>query len=95
MYDKCIYLDGDVVVSKDLSEFFNISVDDYYVGGVKDRDIDSKLAEVLGIKDKSKYINCGVYSSWYVIMPESCMKSNIEKEKQRIARLKAINAPSA
>ena len=25
-------------------------------------------------------------------MPESCMEDNIEKEKQRIARLKAINA---
>ena len=60
MHDKCIYLDGDVVVSKDLSEFYNIDLKDNYVGGVKDGTLSAGYSEILGIKDKTKYINCGV-----------------------------------
>jgi len=61
-YDKCVYLDGDTIVNKDLSEFFNIDVKDYYVGGVKDFDHGDwhhKNLAVLGI-DNSWYINSGV-----------------------------------
>ena len=61
-YQKCIYLDGDIIVNKDLSEFFNIDLEDNYVGGVKDFDHGDwhhkNLAD-LGI-DNSQYINAGV-----------------------------------
>ena len=33
--EKCIYLDVDIVVKKDLKEFFNIDIEDKYVAGVK------------------------------------------------------------
>jgi len=50
------------------------------------------IGESFAFKEVKKYINNWVYAYWYVIMPESCMENNIEKEKQKIARLKAINA---
>lgn len=50
------------------------------------------IGEFFAFKELKKYINNWIYAYWYVIMPESCMEDNIEKEKQRIARVKAINA---
>lgn len=43
-------------------------------------------------KTVKPYINNWIYAYWYVIMPVSCMKSNIEEEKKKIALLKAVNA---
>lgn len=34
--DKILYLDSDVLIQKDLSDLFTISIDDYYAGAVKD-----------------------------------------------------------
>lgn len=50
-----------------------------------------QIWEFFAFKELKKYINKGVYAYWYVILPESRMKSNIEKEKERIAKLKAVN----
>ena len=33
--DKIIYIDVDVLVNKDLSELYNINIDEYIIGGVK------------------------------------------------------------
>ena len=44
------------------------------------------------ILDRKKYVFKGLYWYAYIIMPVSSMKENIEKEKQRIALLKAVNA---
>ena len=49
------------------------------------------IGEYFAFKDIKPYINNWVYAYWYVIMPVSCMKENIEKEKQKIANLKAVN----
>lgn len=35
-YDKVLYLDGDILIQKDLSDLFAISIDDVYAGVVKD-----------------------------------------------------------
>ena len=50
------------------------------------------IGENFAFKEMKKYINNGVYAYWYLILPESCMKENIEEEKKRIAREKAVNA---
>jgi lipopolysaccharide biosynthesis glycosyltransferase len=34
--DKVLYLDGDVIIQKDLGDLFEINIDDYYAGVVKD-----------------------------------------------------------
>ena len=36
--DKCIFLDVDICVCKDLSEIFNIDIKDNYIAGVLDPD---------------------------------------------------------
>ena len=59
-YNKCIYLDGDAVVEKDLSELYNIDLEDNYVGGVRDCGLGDDYAKILGISDMDKYINAGV-----------------------------------
>lgn len=64
-YKKAIYLDVDIIVLKDLSEFFNIDIDDYYIAGVKAAAyiMNEKLRQYsasIGIEDISAYINAGV-----------------------------------
>ena len=49
-------------------------------------------AQEFFILNRKKYIFKWIYGYCYIIMPESCMKSNIEAEKERIALLKAVNA---
>lgn len=64
-YKKAIYLDVDIIVLKDLSEFFNIDIDDYYIAGVKAAGyiLDEKQQQYcasIGIEDISGYINAGM-----------------------------------
>lgn len=49
-------------------------------------------AQEFFILSRKKYIFKWIYGYCYIIMPESCMQSNIEAEKERIALLKAVNA---
>lgn len=58
-FDKVLYLDCDTIILKDLSEFFNIDINEYYAAVVKDY-IGSEILKFhykLGIKD---YFNSGV-----------------------------------
>ena len=50
-----------------------------------------QIWEYFAFKEMKPYINHWVYAYWYLILPESRMISNIEKEKERIAKLKAVN----
>lgn len=50
------------------------------------------IGENFWFKEVKPYINNWIYAYWYIVMPESCLKDNIEAEKERIARLKAVNA---
>lgn len=50
-----------------------------------------QIWEFFAFKEMKPYINNWVYAYWYLILPESRMKSNIEAEKERIAKLKAVN----
>lgn len=65
-YDKCIYLDCDVLVNGNLAELFAFDLADNYIGGVKDCHIIRDSArqreheKMLGIPLKEKYINSGV-----------------------------------
>ena len=61
--DKVISLDGDLLVLEDLSELYNIDLEDNYIGGVYFRPHDiynrSYVQNVLGL-DEGKRINIGV-----------------------------------
>jgi hypothetical protein len=66
---------------KDISKAERWAVDNYHWD----------IWEYFAFKEMKPYINNGVYAYWYLILPESRMKSNIEKEKERIKQLKAVN----
>ena len=56
--DKCIYVDGDTLIVKDLSEFFNIDLENNYLGGVLDPQIIREFGN--NTHCKNSYINSGV-----------------------------------
>lgn len=62
--EKCIYLDCDIIVLKDLFSLFNTNIEDYYVAGVKDSYVISDLGEnhanKINLPNINEYINSGV-----------------------------------
>lgn len=65
-YDKCIYLDCDLLVNGDLAELFDIDLSDDYLAGVKDchiiadDPIEWEHEKILGIPSRDRYVNSGV-----------------------------------
>lgn len=62
-FDKCIYLDVDVCVCKDLSELFNIDLKDNYIAGVVDAGhyfLEQKHIKRLNIPSLDAYVNAGM-----------------------------------
>ena len=65
-YDKCIYLDCDVIVNGDLGELFDIDITDFYLAGVRDchlisvETVPTTHQKRLGIPSVKDYINSGV-----------------------------------
>ena len=65
--DKCIYLDGDLLVYDDLSELFHCMDDNYYLAGVKapahhlwSEEKKKITGELIGLDSFERYINVGV-----------------------------------
>lgn len=65
-YDKCIYLDCDIIVHGDLKELYETELGDNYLAGVKDCHIiadtsrERKHQRILGLPARDRYINSGV-----------------------------------
>lgn len=61
-YDKCIYLDTDIIVCGDLTEYYNTDINGYCLAGVKapwyceNSELNSQR---LGLPDTHNYINAG------------------------------------
>ena len=55
--DKLLYMDVDTIVKKDLTELYDINIDNYYAGAVIDESSYSKNIHKLSVK---KYFNAGV-----------------------------------
>lgn len=82
-YDKILYLDGDIIVRKDLWDMYSIDLQDNYIGAVKDfGQITWKLghasdyAERLGVRDMSQLINAGIL----VMNLQKMRQDNMEKK---------------
>ena len=81
-YDKMIYLDSDVIVEKDLCEFYSIDIEDYYVGGVKAASYHSaKNGNAIYCENNElpaidQYINAGVI----LLNLKKLREDDIEKE---------------
>jgi lipopolysaccharide biosynthesis glycosyltransferase len=56
--DKVLYLDVDIVVRHDLSELYNLNIDDYLIAAIEDPD--NPLKVELGIAKNEPYFNSGV-----------------------------------
>ncbi|WP_026517883.1 glycosyltransferase family 8 protein [Butyrivibrio sp. MC2021] len=50
-YDKLLYLDGDIIVRGDLSEFYNVDLGDHYAAGVK---------ELANMDEETGNVNAGI-----------------------------------
>ena len=77
--NKCIYLDADICVLKDLSELYNIDLKDYYVAGVVDAGYyfdEKENCKRLNITSMKNYINEGVL----VLNLEQIRKDNMTKK---------------
>ena len=60
---KCIYLDVDMCVSKDLTELFNVNLKDNYIAGVLSPDYvfsEKKNCKRLNLPSMKQYINAGM-----------------------------------
>ena len=61
--DKCIYLDIDICVCKDLSELFNIDIKDNYLAGVVSPSYyfnEERICKRLNISSARNYLNAGM-----------------------------------
>ncbi len=61
---KVLYLDGDMIVRRNISDLWNTDIEDYALGGVEDesveRFIEKDLFTLLGFDEKYLYFNSGV-----------------------------------
>ncbi len=60
--DKCIFIDGDVIVRIDLGEIYDIDITNFYVAGVRNtkKIVIDNYEEKIGIPSLKEYINAGV-----------------------------------
>lgn len=73
--NKIIYFDSDSIINCDLTELWNIDVNDYYIAGVEDT-IPSKYKELIGLYKNDIYINSGML----LINLEKWRKDNLEEK---------------
>ncbi len=67
-YDRCIYLDSDVLVNGDIEDFFNVDLEGFYLAGVRDCHLSRRNNDLVVSKHQIKmhlasteeYINAGV-----------------------------------
>lgn len=91
--DKCIYLDVDMVVNGDLSEIFDINMDNYYIAGVKaagyyyPESNQEKMKSILNIAEFNQYVNAGM-----LVMNLGLMRAN--NLEQRFFELLGYNFPN-
>lgn len=61
---RCIYIDGDTIVRKDLTEMYSTNMDGYYIAGIRDFNYyinkDSDHNKLIGIPDLNTYVCSGV-----------------------------------
>lgn len=63
--DRCLFIDGDMIIQEDLTDVYNISMDNYLVAAVKDLGVQCNFsqymdyADYLGIPTMDSYVNAG------------------------------------
>jgi lipopolysaccharide biosynthesis glycosyltransferase len=80
-YEKIIYLDGDIIVLKDLTELYNVQVGDCYLAGVSDAPI-VKYFDYLKELNLSDYYNSGVMLLNAELIRENKIGNMLHNEKK-------------
>ncbi len=63
--DRCLFIDGDMIVRRDLAEVYGVDLDGYYAAGVRDMGVQCHFADYesyaayLGIPNMHTYVNAG------------------------------------
>jgi lipopolysaccharide biosynthesis glycosyltransferase len=57
---KLLYLDADTVVNGDISQFYNMNMEDYWIAGCEDTGLQRRYKTSIGLKENDIYINAGV-----------------------------------
>ena len=87
---KCLYIDTDVIVCKDLRELFDIDLEGYYIAGVKaagfysSEKAMSERADYLKIPKFDQYVNAGIL----MMNLEEIRKDNLIPEFKESIKLK-------
>lgn len=87
--ERCLFIDGDMVVKEDLTEVYYVDLEDYYAAGVKDMGVQYHFADYedyakyLDIPDMHTYVNAGF------------MIFNLKKIREDGINKKMINAIGA
>ena len=61
--DKCLFLDADLIIDKDITELYNTDIDDYYMAAVADQaalDNTFSCTYKLNLPENYRYVNTGV-----------------------------------
>ncbi len=88
-HNKCIYLDSDIIVNDDLTDFYNINIDDFCVAGVKapayhfHADGNQKYCKKVGLESINQYINAGVL----LLNLKAIREKNLTEEFIRMSRM--------
>ncbi|ADL35136.1 glycosyl transferase GT8 family [Butyrivibrio proteoclasticus B316] len=87
-YDRCIYVDGDTIVCRDLSNLFTVDMDNNYIGAV--RDIEA-AKYITGFDYRSRrpdttgYINAGVLlMNLRKIREDNLIRDFLELSKEKL-----------
>ena len=71
-YDKAIYIDSDIIVSGDISELYNIDLENNYIGACQDKSI-------IGIKEFEDYFTYGVGVKYTEYINSGVLLLNMKK----------------
>lgn len=86
--DRCIYVDGDVLICRDLSELFDLDIDSYYIGAVRDIEA-AKYITRFDYKSSrpnpDNYINAGVLvMNLKKIREDNLVRTFLDLAKERL-----------
>ena len=75
--DKILYLDLDIMITEDISEIWEIDIDNYAIAGVIDSGVNTQFVPY--IWDKANYINVGAILMNLKYLRESGLDKEIDK----------------
>lgn len=86
--DYCVYLDGDIIITDDMASVFDIDINDYYIGAVRDIEAItyiSKFNYTDNRPDPSGYVNAGfLFLNLKKMRQDNLVSKFIKLSKERL-----------